>query len=1691
MGVVSKGEHAGKEAIQKDKLRDKLVPTALARRISMHMQRGGEMPDAATKAVWHDELWNEKNREIRDWQNMARGHGPDAGPAVWFDADPSGAHQGLREARGDRWYASKFIAPISAGLMGASNQVDAGPHTATYNEENFMGGLDWLTRLSVGTYLTTALRASGSENLEDLAKPWKWPSIVEAVGSDEQLNLIQQGHDIVSLAPELNVGDVNPLLGPFAALASATGWVDKDTITNLGDYGTALLISMFDLDAFMLIRPGVKLVQGASALTGAGAAAYKALGRVPGVSNTRLTQEASVAHNHREIEKILKVWDDVQRDVALTAEQKGEAILAAIAELPKGQQGLVDVLIRAVTEEVMPIKYSTVRVIEEAARKKAAYGKEFGKALTKEEQAATEAMKAKKAHDSTMHVTSEATPAAKKAALANADSRQVIAATRVAQLEHMAAVKVAEDLKAYGKLLARMGQRTDGKLEADSPAAAKIRANLQERAKDLQAAIARRGVAGVREVADDLDDPIEAAAQAKSRADNQARTGLINEPSELALARGLDDLVDKAGTRFIEAVTEASRSLGGKAEESLKEMLKKAEGVVAAKATALNKIKNTDSAMGLAPEYAKHEEAIARVRKAGGGEVYHKAYLAASRKVLGDLEESYRKLIEGAGGNVAALATASEAMLASARHVDLGSIRRQVLKVQRVVGEVLNPTVARHATTDEATQGLAQAMENSQRLAVTDMANLPGRTLAETLENANTWVSTNETVVGASGRASQLNSKLELPIWELAKPYLRALIGQIEAAPAAAKKLRIKAEALLRAGTPDSKSLAEETLQKVKEIEEGARDSEKMLEAMALAFHLPESGDIQAIAGTLGSSLKKILMTGSRNGTAGTEEASRAGLNLTYNELMVEMMRATDEMLYSKTRAEDIVGAAFAKEQGRATAIMLQAISHSAITNRASTQLISLVTEAGVDLSPAVMRAMEDIGKGQGHKAGAYLNDAMAAFAVLGMDPTAAKLVQKTAADVRAGVIVIQDQLTKGNIFAAQRMTGLLGEQLTDLVKTQEAITRGGVDPSSAIVASVFSALSRWINTSLLTGNIFNNPGYFARNQIGDGSMMWAHPDVGAYMAAKVARQSAVLVSGAVGRTSPPAMALYAFEAIPGIGPRFKRARAAAADRLGVVFSSVLPTLTEVLINPRLNMVMDTRLAGSGEVYTVKVGKDTTYGQVRAAILDERITTSFASVSGLTNLKARSSFEGGYIERAARAAGVDVADVTVAHVVKNETDVLNKAIAKALGKKVSELTKADYLQAQASSALFNALMESKHAESLMKNLGLAREEYAHVADMYDTHQRTLLFMELIDQGHSFRSAGKIVREALLDWASPASTMELQHVSKVLMFWHYQRRAMGRGFSLLVSPFVGTNADDSIARSFLKGSTVWSALAGEVPYTTAALRDMTKVQHAGQEYMRSGEEYDPSEDPALRGVYMWFLNGQDSLVGLNNFPLTPYEQDANIRYGRKYTHKAMTAPAFEPLALADFWMSQASLLAAWAVNDAVGTSDVLREEMMGMADMGGRVTGPMLTGVVEEFMGGGQARYAKDPRAGIRVNRFFDRAVLGAMNKVPVAGDFMYEDTDGGTRSTPGALAAYRIAAMPFSIEFARWAEPLMEAHYTKENMSEVPGYVMRQWTGIGAERYHTPADTLKYARKEVYDKVGARIREDKKIARPK
>ena len=61
----------------------------------------------------------------------------------------------------------------------------------------------------------------------------------------------------------------------------------------------------------------------------------------------------------------------------------------------------------------------------------------------------------------------------------------------------------------------------------------------------------------------------------------------------------------------------------------------------------------------------------------------------------------------------------------------------------------------------------------------------------------------------------------------------------------------------------------------------------------------------------------------------------------------------------------------------------------------------------------------------------------------------------------------------------------------------------------------------------------------------------------------------------------------------------------------------------------------------------------------------------------------------------------------------------------------------------------------------------------------------------------------------------------------------------------------------------------------------------------------------------------------------------------------------------------------------------------------------------------------------------------------------------------------------------------------MEAYYTKENMSEVPGYVMRQWTGILAERYHTPADTLKYARKEVYDKVGARIREDKKIARPK
>ena len=1637
MGIVSKGEHAGETAIQKAKLRNKVAGHWLNKRINLHMQRGGELPDAATREAWYKKDWNKADRQIGVWQASAAGLGPDSTPAVWFDSDPSGAHAMLREARGETIWASKFIAPISAGLMGATNTVDRGPHTATYNEEGVMGGLDWLTRLSAGTYLATALRASGSDSIIDIAKPWKWPGIVEAVGSDEQLNLIQQGHDLISLAPELNVGDVNPMLGPFADLVSATGWVDKDTITNLGDYNAALLISLFDLDAFMLIKPAVKLVQGAVKLTGAGAKVSKAAGRLPGLSNTRLTQEASVAYNHKAVEKVMRVWDEGARDASLTKLQRATNVLKAIEEMPAGQQAMVDVLMRAVTAENVGLSDATLQVIQKSRRVKAAYLKEFGRAHEAQREAAGLARAAEGKARATRSVAGTATKADKKAAQKLMTDKQVLELVRVAQLDHMANAKVLADLLSHGKALARMGQRATHQLPQAS--VDKINANLQVSAKKLQEAIARQGV---------------------------AKVGQESLDAEVA--------VSKAATEFSAASVEAGKALGGKAARALDDMLKDADLLTKASEEALDAVAKKAVRLKIitAKDLKQHRKAIARVRRAGGGEAHYDNYLGASRKALGDLEESYRKLMAGAEGNVAALAETSESMLEAARQVDLGSIGRQALRVQRAAKEVLSPTVARHATTDEAAQGVAQGMENSQRLAFTDMANLQGRTLAETLDNLTRWLSTNETVVGAAGRASQFNSKLQIPMWELAKPYLRALA-------IASNKSAKRADDLVKGGKKATDA-------GVAAARQEATDTEKMLEALALAFLLPKKGDTRSY-GDLTSILKRILLTGTR----GSKGSDMMASNLTFNGLMEEMMMATDKFYTKSSRTPEQVGEAFAKEQGRAAAIMAQVVSQAAIINRGGTQMTSLVTEAGLDLSPAVMRAMEHIGKGQGHRAGAYLNDAMAAFAALGLDPTAAKLAQKSASDVRAGVRVIEDQISGGNIFTSQRLVGILGDQLTSIVKTQEAFNRGEVDASSALVSGVFSALSRWINTSLLTGNIFNNPQYFARNQIGDTALMWAHPDVGAYMAAKIAKQSSYLVAGGVVRTSPPFMALYAVEAIPGLGTTFKRARLAAADRLGVAYSSVLPTLTEVLINPRLNMVMDTRFATASMVYTRKVGADTTYGQVREAILDQRITTSFASVSGLTNLKARSSFEGGYVERAARALGIDVADVTVAHVVKNETDVVNKAIAKALGKKVSELTKADYLQAQASSALFNALMKSKHAEALMKNLGLARADYAHVADMYDTHQRTLLFMELIDQGHSFGSAGKIVREALLDWASPASTLELQTISKLMMFWHYHRRAMGRGFSLLVSPFVGTNADDSIARSFLKGSSVWSALAGEVPYTTAALRDMTKVQKTGQEYMRSGEEYDPSEDPALRGVYMGWLSGQDSLVGLNNFPLTPYEQDANTRYGRKYTHKAKTAPGFEPLAMADFWLGQANLLTAWAVNDAVGTSDVLREEMLGIAAMGGRVTGPMITGLVDEFTGGGQARYVKDQRAGIRVNRFFDREVLGAMNKLPVVGDFMYEDTEGSTRATPGWLAAYRLGMMPLSIELARWAEPLMEAYYTKEEMAEVPGYVMRQWTGLGSERYHTPADTIKWDRKEVSDKASASRREAKKVARPK
>ena len=492
---------------------------------------------------------------------------------------------------------------------------------------------------------------------------------------------------------------------------------------------------------------------------------------------------------------------------------------------------------------------------------------------------------------------------------------------------------------------------------------------------------------------------------------------------------------------------------------------------------------------------------------------------------------------------------------------------------------------------------------------------------------------------------------------------------------------------------------------------------------------------------------------------------------------------------------------------------------------------------------------------------------------------------------------------------------------------------------------------------------------------------------------------------------------------IPGVKRWIDQRTAQMAAKMGT--DNLLPSMYNVVNNPAVAFFYDPRLVKDSQIIKTAAGS-VTFGELRKAAVEEGVLSTFIGSTGLKDVLSRSKpvqAAEGWVQRAGRLAS--------------------------------------------------------------DNWTRPGHYYAEMAEVVEERQRVAYFMELVaNRGFSPEEAARKVKDALYDWNSPMSKYEEQTIGKWLMFWGFQRRALGQAGRLLTEPLV--HSDASMLDAMTATNTAISWARGKEANSWAKLKDMSRAQRAAKEAMRGEAEGD--ED--LKRVYPWWASRASSKTFMWNTELSEEEKDSWGRTereaweqtGRRAGYKAHTLPAFTPLEMVSFWTSGMEAVAAGFKEG--GFSGAGYEAAKGTAafaaEGGGQFTGPMLEGLYDHYF----SEETQFKQKGARAVKYTDQLLL------PYLGAQTWPDAEkgreGAVRVNPGTYAAYKLA-LPLSYELANWTEPALEAYNVYgDDPAKALLHMGQQYSGIFQPYVHDPEYQLEKDEAALGRKVSAEKTEWKK-----
>jgi hypothetical protein len=1667
-GAGETGKYVGASAVDLSKARASLVNARMTNKVDEFQVKNKRKPTVEEAREMRAMVKLDVASDLQKWMAQSRDQGSNT---LFYDPDPYGKIEARAKAAEESFLGlGRITAPIRQSFEGvdiAFSESGSGfPETHTYNEGDAWGSFEWFSRLSLGTWYLTALRAAGKEDLSTevlgpLALPAKLalslPDVAKVWGTEEHLKLIGEGQEAFSLVDQgmnLAIPKGGAMDKIMSNLTQPVFGTDASTVLN---YGTAFALSLFDPDA-LLLAGGVGKVGKVAKGVGLAAVAKAADVPLPSLPAAAKTTDAASQVPPRattvgDIASVvsknaaMSIGIDRGLDVYTKAEDAFEAALAAgksnkeaYAEAQAAMREVagpraevyfdtLEFRLRAMLTDKAPVSkqldeatrrgarelrtseqvYGTSAQIEAALDEAMAPGVRRPVDPVRSERAKLQAQK--KALESDLEIATKVdteikafTKAGDSLPDATAKARASVDADDVLAGRSVADVQAElADVNKQLRVAKSVEKRPAGKVSRRPPSAQQVQLSRELTSEHLKRVQYTL-------LANDIQAALDALKSVKgmmgtTRASKAARA-LADDPKA---AQALDDAIE---SKFADVLNlrEELYKLSSEADPTQVEALRAAKNDEYQKAWR----EFTNLANQVARSGSERSE-----RTLENFAVAVEAGLKQSQKRYDNLLETGRKqkhlrnTVEGA----------DRINAADLKRVTKYTKEKKALRNEEMVAGAMRDSLRtlkeQYLTlkvdpTDVDSAAIAMQVERTLFEGAHVYAGSLGKFLAGTRDNVfypffAGWrkkyaFTTDEQVANALNDSLGM---LRYGLHELAE--VAATVPKGETARKAVVKFLTSVDSLPKRGGNVSvyNTVGGESISGQMAPWEEAYD---LLMNLTAPYDRAKKAKAAANADTAHQAVVALSKMFIKDGSALAREDSGALLGIVRNSLKSSGgdFEAFMEAMQKGTGGLLRSGATASDVSiDKAYNIAAQSVMSLSAIRRASVRMTNFALDsiAESEKIPRERLAQALNNAANPSAMGEGFEDALLVFEKMGMRYDLLNHYKSSQKIGKTGIQAFGDGTGQAAFLPRQFMSALDAE-VSKIIKSSDFYKQSDQTADVHFLERFARFYGHLVSASLVTGLIFPKPQHFTTIVAGNFAQVWAREGF-----STAARMQARALGGTIKPYTPASL-----DFLPGpIGAWAKQNRVAMAQKLGAPEANVLPTPLTIM-NPYVNEIYDTRILPDNVMLRAPDGTPVgTAGEIRKTMVENGVLSSFIGATSLKEVLIRKANGDGWLAKAAKMAG------------------------------------------------------------------MPKQTYAAVADVVEQRQRVALYLDLVvNKKLNPAEAAERVKQSLYDWNSPMGEFEERFIAKIAMFWHFQKRALGQAASILASPFVeGGMGGQGKLRNM---SGIAAKLAGGEASAAAHVKDMAKLKQMVQTAQRGAVEEETQKDAALKRAYPQWAAGPGSKHFMYTEKMDPnFAKAYEDATGKKVTHQAYTLPSATPLEMINVYLTFGeAVFAGMMQGKGIGgkfAEGVVWPTAEFVVDQSGQIAGPAMEEIARTTLGVDkrvdQVRWSEKDRS---YYKLADKKALETLSMLGLMDVSEDREKPGALRLTPAGAAVYSMMS-PLSFELNNAIGPLLEEGLIEDEEARSALRLLAQYSGIYRRYYYNPEEILEWDAKETKGRI--------------